>query len=240
MFVFAASESNAVLCFLKEKIQTVRKVVSAWWDTLSSSGCALIKAYWTYAHLLSDVRFSRFAFSPPCVFHNLWSKYWFLVVLVLFFFHSTRLGLTLHLHHWFLQTSSSSCLPSFHLIIFMVLVNMSIRTIAMTQTGGLGPFLAETPSPMGYEGHKEMWLWSTSLTLKKSLHPFFFFFCREPITFMDIIPSSSVWKITVGSLLGFFFWTAMLWVKKHNAHFDCNQLSARILMHKIHFVSWLQ
>lgn len=37
--------------------------------------------------------------------------------------------------------------------------------------------------------------------------------CREHITSMDIIPSSSVWKTRVESHSESFSWTAMLWVK---------------------------
>lgn len=59
-------------------------------------------------------------------------------------FFEIRSGLTLQWHHWCLQTSTYSCLLSFHPIIFMASESTCTDSIAMTQTGKPGPSSQET------------------------------------------------------------------------------------------------
>lgn len=60
------------------------------------------------------------------------------------------LALTLQWLHWCLQTSTYSCLLSFHPIIFMAWGSMCTNTFVMTWTGGLGPSSPETLSLTGW------------------------------------------------------------------------------------------
>lgn len=59
-------------------------------------------------------------------------------------------GLTQHLLHWCLRTSTFSCLPSCHPTISMAWENMYIKIFSMTPTGRPGPSSPEMVFLMGW------------------------------------------------------------------------------------------
>lgn len=69
-------------------------------------------------------------------------------------------GLTQHLLHWCLRTSTFSCLQNCHPIISMAWESMCIDSIDMTPTGGPGPSSPGTGSLMGWVGLLQ---WSSGL-----------------------------------------------------------------------------